>query len=251
MDDFTQQLTHISEVTYNVGVSSNKTTEEAENGNIVVEETINQMKVIHKSVEQTSDVIEQLGQRSKEIEIILNTITSIAEQTNLLSLNAAIEAARAGEHGKGFAVVANEVRKLADESSKSVEQIRHLIEGIQSDTLQSIDSMKTVAKETNVGMNLIVQTGDSFAHIFDSTKQVAIEIQGAVASTKTMLSQAGQLTSSIHEMASQTEMTEENTQTVAASTEEQLASMEEITSSVNELSIKAQQLQEMIEDFTL
>ncbi|PAE19439.1 hypothetical protein CHH80_16820 [Bacillus sp. 7504-2] len=251
MEDFTQKLSHISSISHEVGTTTSLSSEEAENGNGIVEDTIKQMEVIHQSVRLTANVIEQLGTRSKQIEGILNAITAIAEQTNLLSLNAAIEAARAGEHGKGFAVVANEVRQLADDSSKSVEQIRTLVRAIQTDTLNSIESMEKVTTETAAGMNLISKTGETFSTIADSTKNVAHEVQKIVSSINSMLTQANQLRNSIENVAKQTEMTEDTIQSVAAATEEQLASMEEVTSSVDSLSMRAQQLQEMIEDFKL
>ncbi|MDF1511876.1 methyl-accepting chemotaxis protein, partial [Robertmurraya sp. DFI.2.37] len=100
--------------------------------------------------------------------------------------------------------------KLADNSSKSVEQIRTLLNAIQADTLHSIESMEKVTTEATAGMNLVSKTGETFSTIANSTKNVAHEVQKIVSSINSMLTQSTQLRSSIENVAKQTEITEDN-----------------------------------------
>jgi methyl-accepting chemotaxis protein len=100
-----------------------------------------------------------LGEHSQQIGEIIQVIDDIAEQTNLLALNAAIEAARAGEHGKGFAVVADEVRKLAERSSKATKEIAELITNIQKLTAGAVKAMEEGTGEVEQGVSLAVDAG--------------------------------------------------------------------------------------------
>jgi methyl-accepting chemotaxis protein len=125
----------------------------AEEGRIVVSNTVNAMKEISQVVNKSSDNILQLGNSSRQIGDVINVINEIAEQTNMLALNAAIEAARAGEQGRGFAVVADEVRKLAERTSQSTNEIKIIIEKIQSDTQVAVDSMLNGTKVVEKGID--------------------------------------------------------------------------------------------------
>ena len=113
-----------------------------------------------------------LDEQSHKIAAIVNVIKEIADQTNLLALNAAIEAARAGEQGRGFAVVADEVRKLAERTKLSTEDIAAMIEAIRSGTSQAADSMTQGTVMVNEGMELVSHTGNSMATIHGSTDKV-------------------------------------------------------------------------------
>lgn len=248
MDDAAQQLDMIAQAHVHVLDASDATLREVEDGNHNFDNLTKQMNIITQSVTTTSDVIHQLNERSKEIGTILDAIVTIAEQTNLLSLNAAIEAAR-GEHGKGFAVVANEVRKLADESSRFTEQIRHIVQGIQQDTTNSVTAMQNVSNETVGGTKLIHTTKDSLTRIFEQTKDVSEEIHSVIKSVETVAKEMRLLDDSIHIEADQAEISEDNIQMIVAATEQQLASMEEVTASAHMLSDKALQLKETMENF--
>jgi methyl-accepting chemotaxis protein len=153
--------------------ASQKATEAAQKGEKSVVETIKGMHRIRNTVQATSKKIKSLGDRSMEIGEIVEVIDDIASQTNLLALNAAIEAARAGEHGRGFAVVADEVRKLAERSSKATETIAELIKGIQAETNEAVRAMEDGTREVEEGTRLADFAGASLKEIDKIVGQVA------------------------------------------------------------------------------
>ncbi|MDC2866812.1 methyl-accepting chemotaxis protein, partial [Bacillus sp. BP-3] len=131
LQEVTEGIQRVTDTSSSIASSSAYTRQKAEDGDKLVEQTVNQMQSIHQSVAESDAIIQLLDNKSKQIGDILEVIQNIADQTNLLALNAAIEAARAGEHGRGFAIVADEVRKLAEQSSSSSNEIGKLITEIQ------------------------------------------------------------------------------------------------------------------------
>jgi len=114
----------------------------ASDGSVVVDKTVQAMGQIARRVKETADTVARLGQRSDQIGQIVGTIEDIADQTNLLALNAAIEAARAGEQGRGFAVVADEVRALAERTTRATKEISDMIRSIQAETRSAVTVME-------------------------------------------------------------------------------------------------------------
>lgn len=139
---------------------------------IVIEEAVESIQKIAETVKQAAHEIEHLEQESHRISSIVNVIKDIADQTNLLALNAAIEAARAGEAGKGFAVVADEVRKLAEKTTNSTEEIAQMISNIQNNTHTAVSTMMNGVEQVNAGVDKAHQAGDSTREIRESTKNV-------------------------------------------------------------------------------
>ncbi len=170
----TEQASAINEASTTVkelSVTAFQIAQNAENVSKTAERTAAGMQEINLRVDATAKKILALGEKSQSIGNITKLIDDIAEQTNLLALNAAIEAARAGEAGRGFAVVAQEVRKLAERSSESTEEIRLLITEIQTETNATImgieDSLKWVAR----GVEMIRETAGSAKEISIATQQ--------------------------------------------------------------------------------
>jgi len=216
-----------------------------------VKTAVEQMNSINHTVHGLSEVVHGLGVRSTEISQIVEVITSIAAQTNLLALNAAIEAARAGEHGRGFAVVADEVRKLAEQSASSAQQISQLITLIQDETDRAVQSMEMTTKEVGAGIGVINVAGESFTQIESSVNEVTEQIQGVSAAVQQMAAHAQQMVQLMKVVSEVSENVASGTQEVTAATEEQLAAMEEITSSSNSLSKMASELQDVIGKFKI
>ncbi|MBN0980705.1 PAS domain-containing methyl-accepting chemotaxis protein [Pseudomonas hygromyciniae] len=146
-----------------------QTREIAEKGAEVIQQTASGIHDIAADIESSSSLIAKLGERSQQITTIVNTIRAIADQTNLLALNAAIEAARAGDQGRGFAVVADEVRQLAARTSGSTAEISSMIEMIQSETRQAIDSMDNTRERAAQGVDLANQAGTVILQIREGT----------------------------------------------------------------------------------
>ncbi|WP_025027989.1 methyl-accepting chemotaxis protein [Caldalkalibacillus mannanilyticus] len=239
----------IAKSSANIAKVANVTIKKAEEGGESVINNVQKMNKIHDSVTHSVTITDILVERSKEINNILEVITSIAEQTNLLALNAAIEAARAGEHGKGFAVVADEVRKLAESSQHSSKQISNIIIEIQKEMDQTNNAMNGVMEEVKEGLILANNTQNHFQEIIDATNQVAEQISNMAATTEKISAEVEQVSSSFNDISSITDNTTKNAQEVAAASEQQLASMEEISSSAQYLSQMALDLKHFISKF--
>ncbi len=145
---------------------------EAEKGRAVVSETINDMTQIAETVGRSSESVERLGELGTQIGEVITVINEIADQTNLLALNAAIEAARAGEHGRGFAVVADEVRKLADRTTKATEEIGGSIESIRQGTGLAVTEMNQGKQLVQQGVGRASNADESLASILEANQEV-------------------------------------------------------------------------------
>jgi methyl-accepting chemotaxis protein len=220
-------------------------------GNKAVDTAISQMTSIRQTVDNSAKVVAELGESSKEIGQIVETISGIASQTNLLALNAAIEAARAGEQGRGFAVVAEEVRKLAEQSQEASNQITRLISDIQNKTYDAVIAMDGGTKEVRQGTEIVDQAGRAFKEIDGHVKEVASLAQG-MANGLTKLAENSQVVlEAVEETKGISEKISSQAQDISAASQEESASMDEIAASSQHLAQVAEQLQLIVAKFKI
>jgi methyl-accepting chemotaxis protein len=256
-----------------------QTTYAARKGTETVEKTIKGMESIKTSSDLVAQRVREMGQRSEQIGVIVETIDDIASQTNLLALNAAIEAARAGEHGKGFAVVADEVRKLAESATAATKEIAALIKTIQQTIGEAVQAMDAGTTQVEAGMTQADEAGQALNSILAAAEAVnrqveeiaaaaqqmdasANELVGAMdavsavveentASTEEMAAGASEVSQAIENIAAISEENSAATEEVSATVEEMAAQVEEVTASAQSLSAMAQELQTLVTQFKL
>ncbi|MEZ6192499.1 MAG: carbonic anhydrase [Phycisphaerales bacterium] len=209
----------------------------AEEGGRVVSETIEGMNEISGAVSASAASVSELGKRGEQIGEIIKVINDIADQTNLLALNAAIEAARAGEHGRGFAVVADEVRKLADRTTKATEEIGDSIKAIQTETEQAVQRMESGTQQVRVGVEKATLAGQSLEQIVAGAQHVAGMIQSIAAAAE--------------QQSAASEQVSRGVQSVSAVTNQSTEGANQAAMAANQLSSKAEQLQALVGKFKL
>jgi methyl-accepting chemotaxis protein len=251
MEEMAVGIQKIAESSAFVSESSREAEGAANKGNQNVIKTIDQMKTIGQTVEESSKLLDKLDKHSIEISHIIQVIRNIASQTNLLALNASIEAARAGEHGRGFAVVAGEIRKLAEQSSKSAHQIGELIRNIQADSSFTVTSMSKVSLEVKSGMELADETGHVFERILTAVHNVAEQVEEVSAASEQMSAGSEQISASLQEMSSIAKVSTSRTQNVTRFTQDQLTTMQIINTAAADLGKMAHELKESISKFNV
>jgi len=244
MQNTAENLKSISELAQNTNNASFS-------GSDFVKNAQEQILNIKQKTDETSEVIRGLGQKSKEIAKIVDIITNIADQTNLLALNAAIEAARAGEQGRGFAVVAEEVRKLAEESSKAAEEIAALINVIGQEAEKAVATMEDNTDRVNKGTEVIAKVEEVFGTIAGHINELSGKVQEISVATQEIAEGSKSITDAMESLLESTEQATAGLEETASFTQEQNASMEEVASSAEKLAELAQKLQEAVGQFKL
>ncbi len=211
--------------------------DKAQKGGGVVEDTIKGMVRISQVVKKSAETVEALGKSSDAIGEIIQVIDDIADQTNLLALNAAIEAARAGEQGRGFAVVADEVRKLAERTTKATKEIAGMIKQIQKDTIDAVSSMHEGRIEVDKGKLLADKAGEVLKDIIAESLKVT-DIAALVAAAS-------------EQQSASAEQISKNIESISAVTQESASGTHEIARSAEDLNNLTQKLEKLISHFKI
>jgi methyl-accepting chemotaxis protein len=209
----------------------------AKEGGRVVDETVKGMIRIAEVVKKSAETVQALGKSSDQIGEIVQVIDDIADQTNLLALNAAIEAARAGEQGRGFAVVADEVRKLAERTTKATKEIAVMIKQIQKDTGEAVVSMQQGTVEVENGKQLADKAGESLKQIISGADEV-----GAIIS---------QVATASQEQSSAAEQISQNIEAISNVTHESVTGIQQIARASEDLNRLTNDLQNLVSNFKI
>jgi len=249
MDDMTVSVQRIAESASSVTELAVATSEQANDGNTVIQKSVSQMTTIHDAVNATSEVVERLITHTKYIDTAVQSISNIAEQTNLLALNASIEAARAGEQGKGFAVVADEVRKLAEQSKTAATDINQLLHQIQQDTETANSMMSQGRSEASEGIHVIREAGNSFTTIVEQVNKVSTQMQDISATAEEMAASAEEMNASLNNIASISTEVSSETAATAQSAEKKVVTMNEMTQTAKQMKQTVEELDQLVSHF--
>ena len=244
MEEFKEAINRSSEMI-------KATNEAAINGAADMTNATEMMNTIRDSVENTANVVEDLGESLKSIDEFVVTVAEIASQTNLLSLNASIEAARAGEMGKGFAVVASEISKLADESNQAAQKINELIAGIMKNSQEAVAAMRHGAEEVVNGSELVNEAGGTFNNIVTMVNSISEESSTMSSIVEQLSGGTDTIAKNIHDIEQMSIAVADETSNVSAASQEQTASSYEVAQASDRLAGNAQELQDFVARFSL
>jgi methyl-accepting chemotaxis protein len=206
-------------------------------GAAVVEATVEVMNRIAEQVRTTAKTMEGLGARGDQIGEIVGTIEDIADQTNLLALNAAIEAARAGEQGRGFAVVADEVRALAERTTRATREIGEMIKAIQHETKNAVTAMERGVKEVESGTSEAAKSGEALQEILDQINNVVAQVNQIAVAAEEQTAITGEISNNIHQI----------TQVVQGTA----SGAQESATAASQLAGLAEEMQRLVDQFRL
>ncbi|KMP98931.1 chemotaxis protein [Bacillus cereus] len=251
MEELTQGMQSIVNTSSSVNELSAQSALDAESGNKLMKQMIQQMDTIQNSVHSGVKQVETMKEQSEEIVKIIDVMQGITSQINLLALNAAIEAARAGESGRGFAIVADEVRKLAEQSSDSAKQIENLITQVMGTTNHTVDMMGKVDHEVQAGTQVVMHTEKVFGTITEKVQQVSEQIQTVSMSTDEIAASSEEISASAEDMAQISQRSSDRTDRVKESIQQQEKSVQEISVSIEHMHNAAGKLKQIVAQFTL
>ena len=237
VEEMTVSIDQIADNAGEVRRISDNSASLASEGGKIVQQVVDDMAKTNQAVMNTAQSLQQLGEQSDRIHNVVKVIKEIADQTNLLALNAAIEAARAGEQGRGFAVVADEVRKLAEKTGRSTQEIAEMIEAIRASTSNAIAEMVSTVEMVKASAVMAEKAGGAIVEINDGVSRA--------------LSGVEDISSSIKEQSMASREIAVNVEKVAQMSEENSESVKEVFGTVENLESLSSSLEQSVRHFQI
>ncbi len=237
VEEVTVSIQHIADTAKAFEKTAHDTGVATANGQTLVSNVADEITRVNERVTQLSATMDNLGQQSKQVNMIVQVIKGIADQTNLLALNASIEAARAGDMGKGFAVVADEVRKLAASTSEATIEIGGIVTAIQNGISSALVTMESTSKQVDTGVELSRRAAESIGSVRGETENLVGRVEEIACATKEQASASTNIAKNIEHISTMAQMNSD--------------AVDEATQAVNKLELEAKSLNAIVDRFKL
>ena len=247
IQDITELLEGLSNMNHRTARLTDQIGENTQENQTRMDDATISMEQIHHSTNECKQIISNLGEESKEIIGIIQTITNISNQTNILALNATIEAARAGEHGKGFAVVAEEIQKLSEQTKTAVENIGAIVREVVKNTENAVVAMEQNAIYTQNGMESIQKANESSAIITSSNEELAGQIHEIDKAAEIIREKSGEVADNMKQISNNTAQNCNAVEHVSAATQENSAGTESLADIVEQIKGLSEQLNQVVQ----
>lgn len=246
-----QRLQAMSDRIGAVSDATHMTLRSAQAGNTLIGIAVSSIRDMESRTKEAVQLIEQLSVKSKQIDSIIDLVSQIALRTKILALNAGIVASQAGTHGKSFNIIAQEIKSLAENSSKAGRQIQELIGEIQQETAAAAHVMETSREAVAKGRGQAEDANRSFESIVAAVNEITLDTASIASSIQDIHVDMSELVTTIQEITEVSELSARTTGTVSAATEEQMASMQEMSAGSHMLSQLASELKRSVDRFRL
>ncbi len=247
IQDISEQLTALSSLNHRTAALTDHISENTRENQRRMDDATNSMEQIHTSTNACKQIISSLGEESKEIIGIVETITYISGQTNILALNASIEAARAGEHGRGFAVVAEEIQQLSEQTKTAVDHIGKIVHEVVKNTENAVAAMEQNANATQKGMDSIRKANESATLITSSNEELAGQIHEIDKAAEVIRKKSGEVADNMKQISNNTQLNCSAVELVTAATQENAAGTESLADIVEQIKSLSEQLNKVVQ----
>ena len=247
VQDITEQLATLSEMNHRTAQLTDRIGRNTQENQKRMDDATTSMNQIHRSTEECEQIIRTLGEESKEIIGIVQTITGISSRTKILALNASIEAARAGEQGKGFAVVAEEIQKLSEQTKKAVESIGTIVHEVVENTENAVAALGQNAQYAKAGMESISKANESAALITSSNEELVGQIHEIDKTAEVIREKSDEVSERMKQISSNTQANCNAVEQVSAATQENTAGTESLTEIVEKVKGLSEKLNQVVQ----
>ncbi|SEG05880.1 methyl-accepting chemotaxis sensory transducer with Cache sensor [Caloramator fervidus] len=251
LHDFSSQLENVTNLINDIYSNTNNIKDMADSSNKDMQYTIKSIENVNTAFNELVIKAQEVSKNISKVKDIINLINNIAEQTNLLALNAAIEAARAGEAGRGFSVVADEIRKLAEQSKVSSDNISDLLSLVFNNTESMINTTEMVKKELDAQISNINSTLESFKNIICAIDTIAPKIVNTSKSMEDINNRKNDILNKIESASAVAEEVSASAEEIAASMQSLTTSSENLARLIQELNDMSRKMDELVKQFTI